>query len=336
MIFPAFDFEAMNESDVREEIIAPLLRELGYRSGTVNNIIREQHLVYPRSQLGRQKAKDPLLRGKADYICVAGGKVRWVIEAKPPSEKLNEQTEAQAHSYAVHPEIRAVLFVATNGREFKVYQSNRGPDATPVLHCTYDELSENLIKIKNILGPESMLREHRDFFVDTGLPLGLGLRSIERIASGQVKYTKIVPYIRPIAEMVLTIVNGSVQRNEFGCLEVTYWTQAPFQSLQDFNVQFGFDHITFLSADSEISTDPLNLTTFCSKKNVTIPIGTRMLNIMDWKENTLPSNVDMDGDVIVEGYLNGRTFIGSFFSKMSMDPPGLEIQINGSFVVHLA
>ncbi len=32
MEFVEFDFVGLNEQDIREEIIAPLLRELGYRS----------------------------------------------------------------------------------------------------------------------------------------------------------------------------------------------------------------------------------------------------------------------------------------------------------------
>jgi hypothetical protein len=41
MDFPDFDFEKLGETDVREEILAPLLRSLGYRSGTENDVIRE-------------------------------------------------------------------------------------------------------------------------------------------------------------------------------------------------------------------------------------------------------------------------------------------------------
>lgn len=59
MIFPDYNFEELNETDVREEIIAPLLRELGYRSGTENDVIREQLLKYPRSYLGRKSVMTP-------------------------------------------------------------------------------------------------------------------------------------------------------------------------------------------------------------------------------------------------------------------------------------
>jgi len=81
MNLPGYDFQQMNEADVREEVIAPLLRHLGYRSGTNHNVIREQPLSYPKAFLGRKQRNDPILRGKADYICEAYSQVRWVILA---------------------------------------------------------------------------------------------------------------------------------------------------------------------------------------------------------------------------------------------------------------
>lgn len=121
MDFPHFDFNSLNETDIREEIIAPLLRYLGYRSGTANNIIREQHLTYPKSSLGRKDKNDPILRGRADYICDVQGQVRWVIEAKAPGAALDNDAEEQSWSYANHPEIRAVYFCLSNGKKFQIF-----------------------------------------------------------------------------------------------------------------------------------------------------------------------------------------------------------------------
>ncbi len=73
-MFEQLKFDDLNETDVREEIVAPLIRNLGYRSGTENNVIREQSLRYPRAFLGHKNpGKDPIRRGKADYILEAGG-----------------------------------------------------------------------------------------------------------------------------------------------------------------------------------------------------------------------------------------------------------------------
>jgi predicted type IV restriction endonuclease len=105
---------------LREEIIAPLLRQLGYRSGTPNSIIREQALSYSQLSLGRKKKHDPILRGRADYICDVQGKVKWVIEAKAPAAALDKDADEQAWSYANHPEIRALYYCLSNGREFQI------------------------------------------------------------------------------------------------------------------------------------------------------------------------------------------------------------------------
>ena len=84
-MFEPIEFSGLNETDVREEILSPLIRALGYRSGTIHNVIREQSLRYPKAFLGRKNPKkDPILRGKADYILEAHGSIRWVIEAKAP------------------------------------------------------------------------------------------------------------------------------------------------------------------------------------------------------------------------------------------------------------
>jgi len=92
-LFEPISFQNLNEADVREEILAPLIRRLGYRSGTEHNVIREQSLRYPRAFIGRKDSKkDPILRGVADYILEAGSAVRWVIEAKAPDVEIDIDT----------------------------------------------------------------------------------------------------------------------------------------------------------------------------------------------------------------------------------------------------
>ena len=66
-LFPPAPFDRMGEADVREEILAPLVKLLGYRSGTKYDVLREQTLTlrYPKTSLGRKNpAKDVALRGK--------------------------------------------------------------------------------------------------------------------------------------------------------------------------------------------------------------------------------------------------------------------------------
>ena len=117
--FEPIEFDSLNEADVREEIISPLLRKMGYRSGTTNNIIREQSLRYPKVSMGRKKRdKDPLLRGFADYIVEVKGSVRWTIEAKPPQVNIGPDDIGRAYTYANHPEVRAVLLLCVQWENF--------------------------------------------------------------------------------------------------------------------------------------------------------------------------------------------------------------------------
>lgn len=110
-------FESMNEQDVREEVVRPFLHELGYRHGTPATIKTEQALRYDRAFLGRKKPqKDPLLEGRADYICEAVSYGRWVVEVKSPQFDISQDDVEQAHTYSAHPEIAATYFIVTNGR----------------------------------------------------------------------------------------------------------------------------------------------------------------------------------------------------------------------------
>lgn len=54
------DFDTMNETDVREIIVRPLIESLGYRHGTDATILTEKSLRYERNFLGRKNPrKDP-------------------------------------------------------------------------------------------------------------------------------------------------------------------------------------------------------------------------------------------------------------------------------------
>ena len=99
-----------NEAGIREEIIAPILRRLQYSSRGPHDIRYELTLAYPHDSLGRKKKSDPVLIGKPDYICRAGGRVPWTIEAKAPQPITKDDVE-QAYTYAKHPEVRGGIFL---------------------------------------------------------------------------------------------------------------------------------------------------------------------------------------------------------------------------------
>lgn len=155
MIFGPQNFQTMNETDVREEIVSRLLRRLKYKRDTKANIITESPLKYPRIQMGRKKPKkDPPLKGIADYILEVDDKFRWVIEAKAGTHKIVPDDVEQAFSYANHPEVKAIYYVITNGVEFVVYQTNHGPSAQPIISLKYEEWADEFNQIDQLLSPE--------------------------------------------------------------------------------------------------------------------------------------------------------------------------------------
>lgn len=198
-MFPVLNFERMNEADIRAEVIDPLLRRLGYQSGTEFNIERERFLRYPQRSLGRRKKSDPALTGKADYILEIRGIDRWTIEAKPPLADISEDDVYQAYSYANHPEIAASYFVLCNGRRFAVYRTISGPAAEPILAFSYDEFNQRIQVLENLLGPDSFRRSLLANHIDTGRPLIKGLPSTLDISAGEIEYFEVAAN-HPVAE----------------------------------------------------------------------------------------------------------------------------------------
>lgn len=339
MNFEPIDFQQLNEADIRAEVIDPLLRRLGYRSSSKNNVIREQPLSlrYPRAFLGRKNPnKDPLLRGKADYICEVEGPIRWVIEAKPPNEDISIDDIEQAYTYANHPEVRAAIFCVCNGLELRVYQTNLGSDALPLLVIPYSDFNQRFDEIENVLSPASVRREFPAHVVDTGKPLGPGLRSIVRITGGHIEYTQNSWNMPTINNMLLAITGGSIERNENGQMVASARTLSSFASLQRLNEKIGMEGIEAVSNDSAVSTDPSNPTRFVSSRRVIFPQGEKLLNLSTWREEVLPINIVCETETIAEGFLRDNVFSGRFSLKIKLSIASIPLESTGVFEIYVA
>jgi len=112
-----------NETDVREDFIAPLLRSLGYSNAGKNKIERNVFLQVPHLTIGRKKKS--LEQYSPDYILNVAGSRKWLIDAKAPSESVLDETHiSQAYSYSIHKEINVPYFVLCNGEEFAVFRTS--------------------------------------------------------------------------------------------------------------------------------------------------------------------------------------------------------------------
>ena len=335
MDFPNFEFEKIGEADVREEILAPLLRHLGYRSGTEHDVIREQSLAYKKLQLGREKDGDPTVRGRADYVCTAGGSVRWTIEAKAPSEFLDERTGAQAWSYANHPEIRAVYFVLCNGWNFQVFQTNRGAQAKPIFECAYSAMSGKLTILENILAPSSLLRDHPASDVDTGLPIARGFRSSVHVTGGRVLFDRTLPPIPPLNGMLMSITAGRIERAHDGTLKAHLVAMVLREEIQAANEKYGLNDMHLTSESREVSYDFSRPTIFRSRRSVCLFAGEKMINMLDWTMVILPSDVNVDVFTEASGHLKEHEFIGRFTARFQF-PNGFSQTTEGDFRIDVA
>jgi hypothetical protein len=113
------DFSTHNEQEVREGFIINLLRVLGYRKGTSNDIEMEKslRLSEPYHCIGRKRVS-------IDYAPSMRLRYFWILEAKPGNEspmQMRAEDFLQAHLYAIHPEVQARFIVLCNGHEVRVY-----------------------------------------------------------------------------------------------------------------------------------------------------------------------------------------------------------------------
>ncbi|MBI2867002.1 MAG: type I restriction enzyme HsdR N-terminal domain-containing protein [Chloroflexi bacterium] len=146
--FSLLDSPDFKEDSVREEIIIPMLRSLGYSSSGSNRIIRSKTLLHPFITIGSKRRPIQLV---PDYLLSVNGNFIAVLDAKAPNEeiKFGDNLE-QVYSYAVHPEIRAPYFALCNGKEFALYAVQ---NQTPVLCFSTAELDQHWDDLQHYLAP---------------------------------------------------------------------------------------------------------------------------------------------------------------------------------------
>ena len=154
-IFGNLDFSAIRnnpefkEDSVREEIIMPLLKYLGYGH---ENIVRSLHLKHPFLHIGSNKKQAITLI--PDYALKIESSYVWVLDAKGPRENLiDDDYVGQAYSYAVHPEVRSNYFALCNGIDFVLYRTSGYNE--PLLNFQIEEIDYYIDKLKCFLSPNS-------------------------------------------------------------------------------------------------------------------------------------------------------------------------------------
>ena len=302
-----------NETDVREDIVNPLLTTLGYAKGTENNIRRELSLKYTRAFLGHKKASDPELRGRADYICEVRSFGRWTVEVKGPNEPLTVEDAHQAHSYSAHPEVGGCYAVVTNGKEFRVYRFAQPED--PFFTWRAEETGERLMEIRNILGPEAIKR-YTFRPIDPGKPLAEGYGPRVEIVGGTVVYDRhLISSVESehVRGYRATPTGRSVERNTEGRIVAQLELAAPLKSWDDFNKAAGIEFYEFATADEYVSLNPDEPTIFQGLTRGLIKAGTPLPEIPGIQAGMVaPMDVEMNARTQAIGYLEGGRFKGTF------------------------
>jgi hypothetical protein len=159
-MFDEFEFGVLSdkefkEDSVREELVAPIIKRLGYSLTGDSRVVRSRCLVHPYVAIGSQRRKVSIV---PDYLFLSEGKPFWVLDAKAPTEEILNSTHVeQAYSYAIHPEVRAELFALCNGHRFVLFSVRQ---FEPVLDFELRHIDSNWERLFRILNPE--IKAHPD------------------------------------------------------------------------------------------------------------------------------------------------------------------------------
>jgi len=152
------------EDSVREVIILPILKALGYKQ---SNIIRSKTLEHPFLKTGSSKRPVNLI---PDYVLKVDKNYPWVLDAKSPEQSVTGSDNIeQVYSYATHPEIRSTYFALCNGLDFALYRTQS--TSTTVLLFAINEIEHYWEEMKKFLSPASF-QVGKNFIYETAPAYG--------------------------------------------------------------------------------------------------------------------------------------------------------------------
>lgn len=172
--FSLLDDPRFKEESVREELIGPLIKDLGYSNSGDTQVIRNHGLKHPFVSIGSSRKNVTII---PDYLMQVNEKPAWILEAKSPTEQITDTKHIeQAYSYAIHPEIRVNYFALCNGHHFILYNISR---PKPLFHISLRAIELYRSMLKQLLSPTKVFT-----YPDEALSKDLGLH-IKRLG-----YTK--------------------------------------------------------------------------------------------------------------------------------------------------
>lgn len=215
------------------------------------------------------------------------------------------------------------------------FQTNKGADGRTVFSCNYDEMESLFPTIAAILSPSSLLRDYPDYEIDTGKPIGPGLRSIVRVNNGEIVLESNSLNHAPLIGLTMSITAGSIERNEEGKLEAYIETTVPFRPLQLLNEKLGLHSLALLSESDILSFDHSKPTYFTGSRRFVLPQGESVLDLMTWQQVQLPEHISVRTETWVSGYLVDKMLRGNFVARLLYENVPMTIGLSGVFHIHI-
>ncbi len=149
-------FEFTNEASVETRLIIPLLNELGYIN---SDIFPKYPIIFQEGRKGRKP--------EADFVVFCDiphdkNTSLIVIEAKAPTELLEDDAKTQAESYTAN--IRAPFFLLTNGRELEIWQFQLTSESECILRIPINELHAYRGKIESYLSKSAAIEYAKSLY----------------------------------------------------------------------------------------------------------------------------------------------------------------------------
>lgn len=194
------DATGLNETAIREQFLAPLIRILGYRAVGDYQVLYEDTFkaAYQYVMYGRQKIK-------LDYRFLVWKQGLWLLEAKPGPTSTNDglkpEDAQQAYSYSSHPKIDAPLFAVSNGAILDVYdRDSEGLD--PILTVSFKNLPNQINELRELLAADQV-----QFYLKRKL-----LSRIKQVLSSELVLSRPIEFANAVRHIAFE-VQPDVRRN---------------------------------------------------------------------------------------------------------------------------
>lgn len=148
---PILDPTRHKEDTVREEVISPILKALGYKLEGEHRIERSPRLKHSYVMLGSRRSQITLV---PDYLLYRFGKPFCVLDAKAPDEDVHEGNHVQqVFGYAIHPEVRVQYFALCNSTDFAIHHVSA---EKPVMRIPLQHLNGHWSNLVKLIGTDGL------------------------------------------------------------------------------------------------------------------------------------------------------------------------------------